>query len=155
MDFESDSIWQALGWKGFVPIQEIGSKPSTIQFFCTLQEYASGISVQFDGVPYRVSWKDLSCTQGFHRRCAICLEQACSDSNRESFCEELFGWPVRGKLTPRCNDIPHPSRLLWHKWLAITLFPRDGVRTMRTDEMMILYAAVRRIRVSLIQAMIW
>jgi hypothetical protein len=30
MDFESDSIWQALGWKGFVPIQEIGSKPSTI-----------------------------------------------------------------------------------------------------------------------------
>jgi hypothetical protein len=40
---------------------------------------------QFHGVPYRVSWKDLSRTLSFHRRCAIPLELACSDFNRESF----------------------------------------------------------------------
>jgi hypothetical protein len=30
MDSKFDSIWQALGWKGFVPVQEIGSRPITI-----------------------------------------------------------------------------------------------------------------------------
>jgi hypothetical protein len=44
MDSEFDSIWQALGWEGFVPIQEIDSRPITIQFLCTLQEDAYGIS---------------------------------------------------------------------------------------------------------------
>jgi hypothetical protein len=90
----------------------------------------------------------------FHRRCAIPLEQACNDFNHESFWEELFGRPVCGKLTPRCNDILHPTLRLWHKWLAITLFPRDDVRTARTDEMMILDAAVRQIKVFPVQAMI-
>jgi hypothetical protein len=63
--------------------------------------------------------------------------------------EEIFGCPARGKMTPLCNDILHPTLRLWHKWLAITLFPRDDVRTVRTNEMMILYAAVRWIKISL------
>jgi hypothetical protein len=85
MDSEFDSIWQALGWEGFVLVQEVGSRPTTIQFLCTLQEDASGISFRFHGVPYRVSWKDLSRTLGFHRRCALSLEQACTGFNCESF----------------------------------------------------------------------
>jgi hypothetical protein len=89
MDSEFDSIWQALGWEGFVSVQEIGSRPITIQFLCTLQEDASGISFRFHGVPYRVSWKDLSCTLGFHHHCDIPLEQACSGFTHESFWEEL------------------------------------------------------------------
>jgi hypothetical protein len=57
-------------------------------------------------------------------------------------------------LTPRCNDILHPTLRLWHKWLSITVFPRDDFRTVRTNELRILYAAVRRIKVSPVQAMI-
>jgi hypothetical protein len=57
-------------------------------------------------------------------------------------------------LTPQCNDLLHPTLRLWHKWLTITLFPRDDVRIVRADEMRILYAMVRRIKVSPIQAKI-
>jgi hypothetical protein len=76
MDFEFNAIWQALGWEDFVPVQEVGSRPTTIQFLCTLQEDASGISFRFHGVPYRVLWEDFSCTLGFHHCCAISIEQA-------------------------------------------------------------------------------
>jgi hypothetical protein len=109
MDFEFDSIWQALGWESFVPVQEIGSRPITIQFPCTLQEEAFGISFRFHRVLYRVSWKDLSCTLRFRCHCAIPVEQACSDFNRESFWEELCSQLVHGKLTHRCNNILHPT----------------------------------------------
>jgi hypothetical protein len=40
------------------------------------------------------------------------------------------------------------------KWLAITLFPRDDVRTVRNDELMILYALVNKIKISRVKAMI-
>jgi hypothetical protein len=41
-----------------------------------------------------------------------------------------------------------------HKWLAISLFPSDDARTVRNDELMILYAMVIKIRISPIKAMI-
>jgi hypothetical protein len=90
MDSEFDSILQALGWEDFVPIQEVGSRPTTIQFLCTLQEDASGISFRFRGVPYRVSWKDLSRILGFHRCCAISLKQACTGFNRVFMGRDLW-----------------------------------------------------------------
>jgi hypothetical protein len=100
MDSEFDSIWQALGWEDFVPVHEVGSRPTTIQFLYTLQEDASSISFRFHGVLYRVSWKDLSRTLGFHRHCAISLEKACIGFNCKSFWEELSGRPIHGKLSP-------------------------------------------------------
>ena len=94
MDFEFDSIWHALGWENFVPVWEIGSRPLTIQFLCTLWEDETGIMFHFHGTSYRVSWHDLSCALGFIQ---------------DSFWEEISGRPVRGKLAPRCNDILHPT----------------------------------------------
>ena len=41
-----------------------------------------------------------------------------------------------------------------HKWLAITLFPRDDVRPVRNDEMLILYAMVNKIKISPAQALV-
>jgi hypothetical protein len=52
MDSEFDSIWQALGWEGFVPVQEIESRPITIQFLYTLQEDAPSI--------ISISWSSIS-----------------------------------------------------------------------------------------------
>jgi hypothetical protein len=43
---------------------------------------------------------------------------------------------------------------LMHKWLAVTLFPRDDVRTMHNDELMILYTMVNKIQISPVKAMI-
>jgi hypothetical protein len=52
MDSEFNSIWQALGWGEFVPVQEVSSRSTTIQFLYTLQEDASGISIRIHEVPY-------------------------------------------------------------------------------------------------------
>jgi hypothetical protein len=41
-----------------------------------------------------------------------------------------------------------------HKWLAITLFPRNDVRPIHNDELMILYAMVNRIEISPVKAMV-
>ena len=41
-----------------------------------------------------------------------------------------------------------------HKWLAITLFPRDDVRPVRNDELLILYAMVNKIKISPTQALV-
>ena len=41
-----------------------------------------------------------------------------------------------------------------HKWVAITLFPRDDPRPVRNDELKILYAMVNKIRVSPARAMV-
>jgi len=41
-----------------------------------------------------------------------------------------------------------------HKWLAITLFPRDDVRPVRNDELLILYAMVNMIKISPAQALV-
>ena len=41
-----------------------------------------------------------------------------------------------------------------HKWVAITLIPRDDPRPLRNDELMILYAMVNKIRVSPVKAMV-
>jgi hypothetical protein len=57
-------------------------------------------------------------------------------------------------LITRWDDILHPTLRLRHKWLIVALFPWDDVRPVRTDEIMILYVVVRRIKVSIVQAMI-
>ena len=41
-----------------------------------------------------------------------------------------------------------------HKWVVITLCPRDDPRRVRHDELMILYAMVNKIRVSPAKAMV-
>ena len=41
-----------------------------------------------------------------------------------------------------------------HKWLALTCFPREDVRTVRVDELRILYAMVNKIKIAPMQEMV-
>jgi len=41
-----------------------------------------------------------------------------------------------------------------HKWLALTCFPRVDVRTVRIDELCILYAMVNKIKIAPVQEMV-
>ena len=41
-----------------------------------------------------------------------------------------------------------------HKWLTITLYPRDDVRPVRNDELLILYAMVNKMKISPAQALV-
>ena len=49
MDVDFASVWDAVGWDGFVPIEENGSHLLTIQFLCTLREVDDGVSFRLFG----------------------------------------------------------------------------------------------------------
>jgi hypothetical protein len=66
----------------------------------------------------------------------------------------ISGQIVHGMFAPRCNNIQNLTLRLMHKWLAITLFQRDDARPMRNDELMILYAMVKKIKISPVKAMV-
>ena len=104
-------------------MQELGSRPLTIQFLCSLREEANGIKFRFFGTEYRASWKDVNRILDFHPRCVLSLDKACKGFSRDGFWEEISDQTAHDKLAPRCNDILHPTLRLWHKWLAVTLFP--------------------------------
>ena len=51
-------------------------------------------------------------------------------------------------------EIQNPTLRLMHHWVAMTLFPRDDVRVVRNNELKILYAMVKKIKISPMMAMI-
>ena len=85
LNLEFASIWHALGWEEFAPVTELGSRPLTIQFLCSLTEIPDGIQFRLFGTDYRVSWKELSRLLGFSPRCAVSLKKACEGFVRDSF----------------------------------------------------------------------
>ena len=44
MDVDFARVWHAVGWDGFLPVEENGSHLLTIQFLCTLWEVKDGVS---------------------------------------------------------------------------------------------------------------
>jgi hypothetical protein len=131
MDSEFAHIWHALVWEEFVSISEQGHSPLTIQFLCPLREEATGIKFQFFRVEYELSWKDLCCHLGFSHCCVLSLSKACKGFIHGAFWNEISGLVVSGKFAPRCNDIEHPTLRSMHKWITVTLFPREDVQPVR------------------------
>ena len=54
---------------------------------------------------------------------------------------------------PRTNDIHHPTIRFMHKWLGFTLFPRPDFRMVRVDDLKLLYASIKRRKVSPVNSM--
>ena len=54
---------------------------------------------------------------------------------------------------PRTNDIHHPTLRFMHKWLGFSLFPRNDFHIVRNDELKLLYAKVKRKKVSPVKIM--
>ena len=52
MELDFAHVWHAVGWDGFVPVEENSSHLLTIQFLCTLQEVDDAICFQFYGNEY-------------------------------------------------------------------------------------------------------
>ena len=44
MDIDFTRVCHAVGWDGFVPVEDNGSRLLTIQFLCTLREVDDGVS---------------------------------------------------------------------------------------------------------------
>ena len=54
---------------------------------------------------------------------------------------------------PRTNEIHHPTLRFMHKTLGFSLFPRNNFCTIRNDELKLLYAMIKRRKVSPIKFM--
>ena len=111
-----------------------------------------GFDFDIFGKEFVLSWRDLSTVLGFHHKCTTDVEQATRGYHNESFWHSISG--LNAYLQPRCNDIQHPTLRLMHKWLALTCFPREDVRTVRVDELRILYAMVNKIKIAPVQEMV-
>ena len=145
IDIDFANVWHAVGWDGFMTVEENDSRLLTIQFLCTLREEAKGVRFRFFRSEYYYDWRDFSHLLGFIDRLLVSLEKSCCSFDRHEFWGLISGQVVHGKFAPRCNDIQNPTLRLMHKWVAITLFPRDDPRPVRNDMLMILYAMVNKI----------
>ena len=59
-----------------------------------------------------------------------------------------MGQAVVGKFQPRNMDIQHPTLRLMHHWITMTLFSRQDIRVVHNDEMKILYAMIKKIKIA-------
>jgi hypothetical protein len=74
----------------------------------------------------------------------------------QDFDRTKFWREISNELTcyrPRRNEIHHPTLRFMHKWLGFCLFPRNDFCTVWTDELKLLYAMVKRRKVSPIKFM--
>ncbi len=152
MDVEFRTIWKAVGWQRFVVVDEPGFRLLTLQFLCTLKEIEDGISFRFVHKEYTLTWKGLSTLLGFHDTCKIDLQKGISGFEKNRFSEDISGAPICKK--PRMNEIHNPTLRLMHKWIAMTLFPRGDQRPIRGDELIIMFAMVRKMKIAPVKCMI-
>lgn len=54
MNFELHTIWHAIGWDKFLPVEELGSRRLTIQFLCTHREVSDGITFHILGQEHHI-----------------------------------------------------------------------------------------------------
>jgi hypothetical protein len=113
-----------------------------------------GVSFRLFGVEHYFNWRNFSHLLGFDVHLPVSLAKAFRGFDRHEFWGMISGQVVHGKFAPRCNDIQNMTLRLMHKWVAITLFPRDDLRLVRNDELIILYAMVNKIRISSAKAML-
>ena len=123
-------------------------------FLGIVREEDNGVRFRIFGNKYYYTWRDFSHLLGFSNRLLVSLEKSCRSFDRHEFWGLILGKVVHVKFAPQCNNIQNPSLRLMHKWVAITLFPRDDPRPVRNDELKILYATVNNIRVSPARAMV-
>ena len=81
----------------------------------------------------------------------IDVDTAIQDFDRTKFWREISKELI--SYCPHTNEIHHPTLCFMHKWLGFTLFPRNDFRTVRNDELKLLYPMVKRRKVSPIKFM--
>ena len=151
MDVEFDFVSRTVGWESVWNITEQGSKLLTLEFLCTLQITDTGAKFRLFGKEFSSPWKDLSLLLAFNSQCVVDVDHAPQDFDKLKFWREIFR---KTKMYhPHTNDIHHPTLRFMHKWLGFTLFPRLDFCTVRIYDLKLLYALVKRRKVSPIKFM--
>jgi len=111
-----------------------------------LQTSDSEVTFRLFGKDFSVPWKNFSELLGFQAQCVVDVDIAIQDFDRTKFWRE-----ISKELTcyrPYTNEIYLPTLRFMHKWLEFSLFPRNDFCTIRNDELKLLYAMVKRRKVS-------
>jgi hypothetical protein len=99
-----------------------------------------------------LTWRVLSDLLGFPSNARLDLTKALKDFDTHKFWIEISNEPFfHGNRT---WDIEHPTLRFLHKWLGIAFFPRDDASKIRAIDLQLIYAAVKKIRVSPIHALV-
>jgi hypothetical protein len=150
MDAEFNLIFPLVGWDSFWDITELGSKLLTIEFLCTLETTEDG--VRFFQETFNLTWRELSNHLGFHPRATIDLDDALPGFEKKQFWKEMTGEDFY--FQARTNSIQLPTLHFLHKWMGYAMFPRDDIRKIRVGDLQLLYAALKKIRVSPIRLLV-
>jgi hypothetical protein len=54
---------------------------------------------------------------------------------------------------PRTNELNHPTLQFLHKWFSFTLFPREDFCVLRIEEIKLLFAMIKKKKVSPVKLM--
>lgn len=144
---EFDLIFTLVGCDSFWNITELGSKLLTLEFLCTLQTGEDGVTFRFFKEKFTLTWRELSNHLGFHPRAELDLDAALGDFNRYQFWKDLSREDFF--YQPRTSDIKHPTLHFLHKWMGFALFLRDDPHKVRIGDLQLLYAALKKVKVSL------
>jgi hypothetical protein len=143
---EFDIIFSLVGWTTFENITELGSKLLTIEFLCTLQLTELGVCFRLFTEEFTLTWRNLSDLLGFPSIAPIDIDAALGDFDTHRFWTAISREPY---LHAHCTgDIEHPTLRFLHRWLGATFFPRDDKSKVRVADLQLMYAAVKKVKVS-------
>ena len=119
----------------------------------TVKATSDSIYFRLRGHEFNLDWEQFSSYLGFIN-CTTNVDYATRNFNKLEFWHEITGENIVGASKPRTSHICNPTLRFLHKWIGITLFPRDDIRTVREINSRILYAMVHKIRISPVKAMV-
>ena len=135
----------------FEKLMSCGQSFQPLNFYAPCKPLILKSHLDFFGKDFSIPRKNFSELLGFHAQCVVDVDTAIQDFDRTKFWRE-----ISKELTcycPHTNEIHHPTLRFMHKWLGFSLFPRNDFHTVRIDELKLLYAIVKRRKVSPIKFM--
>jgi hypothetical protein len=88
---------------------------------------------------------------GFQESCNVDVDDALEEFDRTRFWQDISNETVCHR--PCTDEIHNPTLRFIHKWLGVNLFPRENFRIVRVEELTLMYAMVKKVKVSLVKLM--
>jgi hypothetical protein len=152
MSSEFNAIFSLLGWTSAWDVSELGSKLLTIEFLCTLRITELGVYFRLFTHEFYPTWRELSNLLNFTNNIPLDLDDALEDFEKHKFWTKISKHSVFN--SHQTSDIEHPTLRFFHKWLGFTFFPRDDTSKVRSANLQLMYAAVKKIKVSPIRLIV-
>jgi hypothetical protein len=146
MSFEFEAIFSLLGWTSAWDVSELESRLLTIEFLYTLRVTESGVYFRLFTHEFYPTWRELSNLLNFPNNIPLDLDDALEDFEKHKFWTEISKHFVFN--SHRTSDIEHPTLRFFHKWLGFTFFPHDDTSKVRSADLQLMYAIVKKIKVS-------